>query len=199
MKIIGTYPSKKSEDPTGQNIIVWPDSAQIRSRKPVFVPDGDYMIITGLGAQIKSVGKSIDTRYASRYYSQILPVVFLLEEKAAEKVMAEEDPAACEIVADYTAICGDTINSEELGSLMIKTEVSPLVEKEGEEDVRRNFLEMEDASLLLDEAISVASRKNTLKTGDIVARILRVSLPAEYNTILSVSFNDTLLLENKLK
>lgn len=202
MKIAAAYISNSSQANTNMNIMVWPDSAMIRSGKPLFLPDDEEWryIMIGIAVKIDSVGKSIQQKYAERYYKELAPMAFVMTRTAAEKIRKHQDPLACEIVADYSLICGDFITAEGKWSTL-KTELNinklPTAAKEIEEI--NNKFEINGVQTVLAEAIFTASQNNTLKTGDIVAFIIPQSFNAYPETILRVKLADRTLIETKLK
>lgn len=202
MKIIGAYKSKSGEPTTGMNILVWPDSTMIRSGKPLFVPDdGFYMFCIGFGAKIKSVGKSISARFASKYYDEVAPMAFLFNSDVARQLLAGEDPAATAIVADYTVICGDFIPrcEEPRDGVAVEISVTPLPTAEKSVEPASISLFMKDIEGEMAGAIVRASIHNTLKTGDIVAFLTTDFIKAFPETLLKVGVDGKLLIENKLK
>ena len=196
MKIIGVYKAEKSRTDDGLNIMVWPDSAMIRTGKPVFIPDGEYKSIIGLGARITAVGKTILPKFAHRYYEDMVPVVFFLPTAAADKIAIGHDPEACDIVEDYSVICGDPFVAERK-EVTIQAQISSLLE-DADAGQTLNF-KLDDIQDCIDQAIASASKKNTLKTGDLVVRILRVWEKPTPDCILKIKIDNTFLLENKLK
>lgn len=203
MKVLAAYLASESKDPSGMNVMVWPDSSIVRSGKPVFLPEDDwYSVIIGFAAKIKDVGKSIQKKFASRYYNEVLPMAFFLEENVAQMVLEKEDPKACDIVADFTVICGDSIPTPlklATAGTEVSVEIKGLAGAEDEvEEISEsfNFSNVEES---LDYAISAASVRNTLKTGDFVAFILPKCYNVYPDTLLKIKFDGNLLIENKLK
>lgn len=169
MKILAAYESNIGAGPAGTKVVVWPDSVMIRSRKPLFLPDdGDYFLHRGLCVRIDAVGKSIAGRFAGRYYNEMAPMAFVLPAAVSDLLAEGNDPAACDIVADYSLICGD-------------------------------FIPKGGDLAAIDAAIVEASRRNTLKTGDIVAILPPEREKAERDTVVKISLEGKTLLENKLK
>ena len=203
MKIIASYLSNHSADSTGLNVLVWPDSAMIRSGKPVFLPDDAfYCILLGLGAKIKSVGKSIGRMFASRYYDEVMPVVFILNEDATQKILKREDPSGGEIVADYSVICGNTTilgDPRDIMGTRIEVIINPLPGAEPDTESVNETFGFANVKEAINEAIVEASIKNTLKTGDIVAYLLPRAYNADPETVLRVKMDNETLIENKLK
>lgn len=204
MKIIGAYLSEGSQDTTtGMNILVWPDSAMIRTGKPVFIPDDDeeYQILPGIGVKIKAVGKTIQERFAGRYYDEVMPLAFILKNETAEDLAKRLDPKACDIVADCSVICGDPIPIKEIEAkptVRVEFGIRSLQPEDGEEPVELKF-DLSNLRLGLAHAIVRGSQDNTLKTGDIVAYILPMGLGTRVDNLVKFSLNGNPLLENKLK
>ena len=196
MKIIAAYESNRGRDGSGYNILVWPDSAMILSRKPLFLPEEEDSIHVGIAAKIKAVGKSVKPKFAHRYYDAIAPAAFIFSSSVSSKLNRKEDPEATDIVADFSVICGDFTDAEGLNedltlSLSIKT-------LSGDERLSEN-LEVNNWENLLAEAIARATERNTIKTGDTVAVLLPGSFPAGRDSLLSIGINGVALIENKLK
>lgn len=192
MKIIAVYGQDRVQA-DAMKIMVWPDSVMIRSGKPLFLPEyGEYGVKGGIGVKINAVGKSIRPKFAGRYYSEITPMAFILPQNVIDCLEEGGDPLACDIVADYSIICGDYIQPF-AESFLIE------IREEGIRHYQHN-VEIRDLSNLIASAIATASRQNTLKTGDIVGIVLPGSLKAEYDSILKMTFGQEFsLLVNKLK
>lgn len=194
MKILATFKTQAS----GLASLAWPDSAMIRSGKPLFIPEESprYFAHIGFGARIDAVGKSVAERFAPRYYNEIAPFAFILTEEISDAITEGESPKAAGFVYDYALICGNFVPVEGMKQdLTLSASVSFPGETGTEEesvvcDWRRE----------LAETISEASKFNTLKTGDMAVRILPLRLEAKCDNILKINFGDNFtLLENKLK
>lgn len=213
MKIIAAYHSASSRADTGMNIMVWPDSAWIRSGKPVFLPDDRALFVwVGLAAQISAVGKSIRMNFAHRYYRYATPVAFILGDAPVSALKAHGDPRACDIVTDCSALCGAFLQVEALGNpLRLSIGLSPLAasiypreENSSSEEIKCEMETKEEINLAdplecLAKAIATASMDNTLKTGDLVGFMLPNFYKAEPDTLLKIDVDGLPLLENKLK
>lgn len=204
MKIVVAYKAGESGNNTGMNILVWPDSAMIRSGKPLFVPDGEMRIHPGLVTRINAVGKSIRHKFADRYFCEVAPAAFLLPLPASNRVSEELDPYACDIAADYTVVCGDFIPSEEvfqhegdLSECSLTLSLADLISRGEKTAECINVINVPDS--LLRDAIVAASERNTLKTGDLAGFIFRDSCKATPETLLTVTVDGKQLLKNKLK
>lgn len=198
MKLIAAYTSNSGD--SGLKCLVWPDSAIIRSGKPVFLPeDTSVHIHLGIGALIKSVGKSIEPKFALRYYDNVAPMAFLLPEGVSDKLAQCSDPLASDIVADYSIVEGNSFETIDLAQdIMIKATVKSL--RNPEEPEHEKYFVQKDWKTRLGEAISAASRRNTLKTGDIVAILGRDRIDAEFDTLIRVApTSGSILIETKIK
>lgn len=203
MKIIAAYKSKNAKNDAGLNILVWPDSALVKSGKPVFIEENEkYFLVPGIGAKIHSVGKSIKFKFATRYFNEICPLIMIMKDSVARCITDESDPLACDIVSDYSIIYGDSLCMEEFdesNSLNMEISISPF-------DGQQNFSSKTEIKLpvgLLEDtlynAIVAASLQNTIKTGDTVAVLFQEILPATSESILKVDLGNRLLIQNKLK
>lgn len=201
MKIIAGYPSISENGSFVTKVMVWPDSVLIKSGKPVFIPEnGNYDIFWGVGAKITSVGKSIRKKFAGRYYNEVAPVAFLLNKEASSKLQVKHDPSACDIVEDYSVICGDFIPSDELkGNCKLKVSMRSLDSQELSGTDCFEEATLKDVDDTLNEVMETASKRNTIKTGDLVACFLDGHFSAKTDTVLSIGINHRILLENKLK
>lgn len=205
MKIALAYRSNVSRDSSGYNILIWPDSSMIKSGKPIFLNDLDECnyILTGIGAKIKSVGKSIKSKFASRYYDEMMPMAFITKHRVADLITKNEDPKACDIVTDYAVVNGNTFLKDILETkdeLKVEVKLTSLyisaINDGSSIDTAFICCDIEKA---VDNAIESASKGNTLKTGDIVAFLLPGTYPAEHDNLLEITIDGRKLLETKLK
>ena len=197
MKIIAVYNDMVSADHIGSKILVWPDSVMIDSGKPLFFPEGNDMLILGIGAKIDAVGKSIRPKFAHRYFKDIFPMAFILRQNVARQILIGEDPKACDIVSDYCIIHGTSFVEDIPDLLKLHLSLSSL---KIEEQSFKFDIEIKDTSGRINKAIASASTVNTLKTGDIVAFFSDFATLIEHDSLLRVaSSNNNVLIENKLK
>lgn len=204
MKIITAYQSKSSADSTGLNVMVWPDSSMIRSRKPIFIPEEENTsVIPGLVVRITGVGKTIREKFATRYYDEIAPMAIVVNEDTAKKIAEHQDPLACEIIADYSVIIGDFIpfgNPEQRQTpLNLKLDIVRVNSPTRETVPLPESLTLEGIETHIGETIAMASRKNTLKTGDFVGFLQPTGYEISSDDILKIDINGETLLENKIK
>lgn len=199
MKLIATYKAKEGNGrEESMKTLVWPDSAIIRSGKPLFIADDETLRLhPGMGVRITGVGKSISPKFAHKYYDEVFPVIFLLTDSASGRINKGEDPNGCDLVADYSIIAGDSIpGGEDAENLTMELTAEDLT-KEASAPERETITTK--TTEYIREAIAVASRRNTIKTGDIVAYILPGNMKANQDTLLKVSVNGSGLIANKLK
>ena len=200
MKILIAYASNESHGDTGLNIMVWPDSAMIRSRKPLFLPNEDVRLLPGFVAKISAVGKSIRHKFAGRYYQELAPAAFVLDSRPARMITEHLDPPACDLASDFSIICGDFVDKESLISDI--SAASPWIEilKLGAGDcLLREQLNFGEPADRIDSAIVAASRRNTLKTGDLAGFVSDLAFSVSPDSLLRVGVGDKILIENKLK
>lgn len=202
MKIMAAYKSGSSPNRSGREILIWPDSAMILSRKPLFLPERDNFVMTAVGARITGVGKSIREKFAGRYYSEMAPMAFILGRDTADCISREESPRGCDFVTDYSVVCGDFISKTEIGhEAGMHVSVSPLGFTEPQDPAPYSAtITIREPLHGIDEAIADASVRNTLKTGDIVAYLTGTILTATPETLLTLTFDTHKpLLETKFK
>lgn len=199
MKIIAIYESLNGEDDIEKKILVWPDSAMIRSRKPLFLADDiSHFIHLGLGAYIDSVGKSIKSKFACRYFKEVSPMAFIFEEKVSNTLLNHKDPSACDIVRDYSVVWGNSISKEKLpDELMFQVSLN---DPEDSMSPPISNYKIYNSEEKIAEAIAIASMSNTIKTGDIVCFLLPFRLKADKDNVLRVSLIDSSpSIETKIK
>lgn len=198
MKIIGVYLSNKDEAATRGNTLVWPDSAMVRSGKPLFLPDSSPQAISiGFGAVITGVGKTIQPKFASRYFDSLMPMAFRLNKADSLMISQGISPLASGFVEDFSVLVGNPTAVTGLEAIL---ELRISLSDRNENPIFNDFTKIDDWMLKMHEAIAAASVRNTLKTGDIVAFISDTSLAVHPENRLRVSFGDTgPLLDIKFK
>ena len=187
------------------NTLVWPDSAMIRSGKPLFLPDDKMRLHIGLVAKINAVGKTIRLKFAGRYFNETAPAAFFLTEEVSRQIANMEDPPACHIVSDYSVICGDFISSPYSIPNSIQLGINPL--KHADPDICTGhsvadtdiLIKINEPEIMICNSIVAASVRNTLKTGDLVGFMLPEFYTVTPEKLLKVRVDGRLLIENKLK
>ena len=173
MKITGFYDNKEGH---GKGFLVWPDSVWLRNGKPMFLPSEDeiFKIILAPCIKIDRVGKSVTERFAGRYYSQAAYTAVMLNERAYNALRDGKDPYATDICNDCCILTGNFLDKtvwEKIKNINIT--FFPLLFKEGSEKQAYSLsFDPEDFFRLADMAVAMASRRNTLKTGDFIIPML---------------------------
>ena len=204
MKIILGYKSIKDEGLTLKTM-VWPDSSMVLSRKPVFMRDDESShLVLGFGVRITGVGKSIRKKFARKYYSEIAPLVLIGDSSLADKIKQNIDPLACDIVSDFSIISGDSMSADDFGGsegmLNVSVKLSPIYPSNTFEGYSEEInIDSKNVLSEIDDAIEKGSERNTLKTGDIVGYLTSRIFPSVVDSVLRISVNSKLLVENKLK
>lgn len=200
MKFIGIYnngPKPFAYAKTG--MMVWPDSAFIRTGKPLFIPEtGNFRLFITYCVRIDRLGKYIEKRFADRYYSEIAPVAAILPEKAAVRLAFGGHPEATDIVSDCALVCGDFISKDRIDE---GCRLRVAEENLRDEEDRAVFeFTLDDVKEKTDDAICFASLRNTLKTGDVIIPDFPAeSLRAERDTLIKTELDGDTLLRFKLK
>ena len=198
MKIMGVY-YRNDGDQTVPALLVWPDSSMIRSGKPVFLPSypSGCSVVTALGIKIDRLGKTIERKYASRYYNEVMPVAIVLSGKSAGELADHKEVSSSDIVADYTVICGNELHKE---SLSADSTATLKYETLDSEPIETATMDLSGAEDKIASAIVFAGKRNTLKTGDIVVLLdCSHTVPAQTDSKISVVIDNNELLKFKLK
>ena len=200
MKITGFYNRESQE----KGFLVWPDSVWIRNGKPMFLPEEDepFFILFAPCLRVDKVGKSVVKKFANRYYSEMCYSAVMLNKRAYQRLHDGKDPYAMDICADCCVITGNFKDKSLWENLKnINISFFPLFLNKGARSVTEN--EQIDTSQLFekaDEAISEASRLNTLKTGDlIIPELPKTGFEAIIDTKVELMAEDSELLTFKIK
>ena len=133
------------------------DSALVITPKPVFVPEvaAGYSLAVCPAVRISRLGKYIAPRFATRYFSEIAPVVRLLPD-------GDPYPASGLLIAGDCMAAEGSFSAWNPGDrleIVISGTLMP-------EPLR---LEITQESLMMNETIASVSRFMTLKNGDLIA------------------------------
>lgn len=190
MKILAAYP---------EGIMAWPDSTMIRSGKPLFLPaDERWRLLIAPGIKISRLGKSITAKFAPGYFEETAPMALLLPLRAAESLLAGLHPYATDLAADCAVVCGDFIPKEDLNPQSLCSVCVKNI-KNGETEKTLDF-GLSDFITHATEAVVSASRRNTLKIGDLVFPCFHYEiLEAIPDTRVIVKINNSELLTFNIK
>ncbi len=104
------------EDPV---IFMKPDSSILRNRRPFFLPDqwGRIEYETELVVRISRLGKSIEARFADRYWDAVTLGIDFTAREMQEKFRREGLPWELCKGFDQSAVTGDWIEKDKIGNL----------------------------------------------------------------------------------
>lgn len=200
MKIIGIYSVSTSQsDRPGLNMLVWPDSAMIRTGKPLFIPDDSpYRLFISPGFKISRLGKTITPKFARRYFDSVAPMAVIMPERSALRIAENRHPYATDIVADCAVVCGEFISMSNISpDSVFNIYNSDIYNTDPQSVVNDNMAWFEDAAC---EAVVFASIRNTLKIGDLIIPLLSGSgINAKPDAKFSAKIDEVELLSFKLK
>ncbi len=180
MKTVIFEPSSATPSSHSDSWRFIPDSALANAGKPFFLPDfaDSFEACIAPAIRISRLGKSIGGRFASRYYSEIIPAVHFRSAEFMQRLHAAglpEDPA---VGFDRSIIMGGPMQFADFENMTPLT-----LEKNGELEAEWNPA---DAEELIGNALEQVSAFNTMKTGDLL-------IPA-ISSFTGVSIGDTLSL-----
>ena len=165
---------------------LYPDSAVIINRKPLFVPNWGQPFVTqvALGARICRLGKHIAPRFAHRYWNAATVMLVTSSEKESGDMARCFDGAIA--MGDWMEVAADS-----------RCELNVTLSS----DTEKWLLPPHSATIasLIDEAIVTASRFMTIKMGDIIAVKLGGAHPIEIGDVLYGRINDEMLISIKIK
>lgn len=174
-------------------ILAYPDSVMVRSGNPVYLPEfnSSFTAIFYLGVKISRLGKSIAERFASRYYSQVAPVMVTLPVDLVNEFVSRGLPWTAAACFDRSVIVGDF------------REYSDLCER-GDFRIAFSNLPEVNAGLPTEKEIGMAiqevSRNNALKMGDLILVPLHfLPLTLQPDTFLNLYSEDEVLLKTSIK
>lgn len=175
-------------DPCSIPCTVIADSANVRPRTPLFVPDfaGEWRLRVAVAAVVGRLGKSIEPRFAYRYVAGVRFVAML---------MPGADVSASGIAASFDGALalGPELETDEADCPSVDV-VHPSL------PAGRANVALPPLRPLFDSAIALASRYMTLKTGDlIIPGFLEPEVSPEQDTRLMVSRADINVLDLKIK
>lgn len=144
------------------NEINWftlPDSTVIRTDNPFFVPDFDTVFKASftLAVKIGRLGKSIAPRFAHRYYAEATIAVTAHAGNLLDNLKRRGLPWDRAVSFDRCCMVGDFLPIEEI--LSQETTFAPS---------RTSCCGIKPAVSDIDRIISLISRDNTLKIGDLI-------------------------------
>ncbi len=171
MKIIGFFDNYK---PVVGNrpedaLIQLTDVSLLRNGKPFFVPDDghEYRAYPTLALKICRLGKTIPTRFASRYYTECAPALNIRDLTVLNRLRELSYPWTQAVAFDYSAPIGEFRSAPEILSGQKKI-IFRQIDSEGIEATPSIEFDVNQLHLSPDEIIASLSTRFTLKDGDII-------------------------------
>ena len=178
-------------------IFMKPDASLLKDGKPFFLPDfsSDMQYEAEVVVKINRLGKSIDRKFASRYYDEVTIGIDMTARDLQRKLRESGMPWEISKSFDNSAVTGKFISLEKEG-LDINS-IPFHLEIDGKKVQQGNTADM---FFKVDEIIEYISRFLTLKTGDLIF----TGTPAgvgnvEINNRLQGYINNRKLLDFRIK
>lgn len=174
-----------------------PDSAMLRSGKPVFLTheDEQYLLCPTVCFRVGRLGKRVAEKFADRYIDSLAPAVVILSQQSAAAVKAGRIPSAAEMIWDGCLVVGDFIDAYPWFQGETDTSLTLTYGKE-EKTLTRQPVLPEFAKTEL----AIASRYNTIKNGDLILSGIALNeAVAEIDTKAECLLGRQLLLRFKVK
>ncbi len=148
----------------GNDGICWymlPDSAIVRTDNPWFVPDFDdeFRLYPVFAVRIDRLGKSVSPKYAPRYYNEAAICMTAYAQNLLHRLREKGLPWDYAVSFDKSCMIGDFMPFP-----VISEDDTLIVEMAGK-IIKPDLAGIKD---IIDNTISVVSRNNTIKTGDLI-------------------------------
>ncbi|HPA88058.1 MAG TPA: fumarylacetoacetate hydrolase family protein [Bacteroidales bacterium] len=145
-------------------VFMKPDSALLKNNKPFFLPDfsADMHYEAEVVVKISKLGKSIEPRFAHRYYDEITAGIDLTARDLQTKLSKARLPWEISKCFDGAAPVGKFVpvaSVPDMGKLDFRLEINGRIVQQSNTS---------DMIFSIDEIISYVSRFFTLKTGDLI-------------------------------
>ncbi len=206
MKIFSVYNNYiSSNHRRSVDWIILPDSALLRSGKPVYLPgeDGSMDGFPSLCIKIGRLGKGVAPQFAQRYFSEVAPAIQFMPVKSMNAIMEGIPPKGSDVIFDGAVMVGDFIplnKNFNLSGVSKDTypDISISASVNKEESV--NVWDSSQMILSASEILSAISEYNTIKIGDLLLVALNpAGLPAKRDDSFKIFMGDSDLLSFKIK
>jgi len=166
-----------------------PDSALANAGKPFFIPDfsDEFEAMLAPVVRISRLGKSIEARFAGRYYHEIAPAVHFRAPALRKSLIESHRPTDMSHSFDRSVIIGSFSGIDCPGGALPSYR---LMKNGAEATVWRQS----DFIRSVDQAIETVSTANTFKTGDLIIAGLSAPTPISLGDRLEVECDDKTLL-----
>ncbi|MFZ4724782.1 MAG: fumarylacetoacetate hydrolase family protein [Paludibacter sp.] len=153
-----------STNPTQPVVFMKPDTAALKNNKPFFMPDfsEELHYETELIIKFNRIGKNIDKKFSSRYFSEIGLGVDFTARDLQRKLKSEGKP---------WEICKSFDNSAVIGNFMSVNELNDIQNIQFRLDINGKTVQQGcsvDMIFPINELIEYVSRFFTIKIGDIL-------------------------------
>ncbi len=182
----------KNEVPSEPVIFLKPETALLPKRNPFFIPEfsSDIHHELELVVRINRLGKSIEERFAQRYYNEATVGIDFTARDIQSALKAKGLPWERAKVFDGSAPVGKFVPLSALGSVQnldLRLEKNDEVVQEGNTS---------DMLFTVDRVISYVSQFMTLKIGDLIFTGTPAGVgPVKENDVLKAYLNDQELLK----
>lgn len=190
MKIICVVDTESAEP----SFFLKPDSALLLGRMPFFYPDfsNDICVQPHVVVRIDKVGKSIQERFAHKYYREVTLGLDIFARDLQRQLVAQGQPWTPSECFDGSAVLGAFVPYGESPSDAVVT-----LQKNGEEDARYHI---ESLHHTVDRLISRLSHYMLLRTGDYIFTGSPVPpVPIQIDDTLEATLNGRTLLSCRIK
>jgi 2-keto-4-pentenoate hydratase/2-oxohepta-3-ene-1,7-dioic acid hydratase in catechol pathway len=145
-------------------IFMKPDSALLKNGKPFFIPDfsSNVHYETEIVVKINKLGKSIDEKFAHRYYDEITVGIDFTARDLQNNLREKGLPWEISKGFDGAAVIGEFVKINEVGNIQDIDFHLDIDGKTVQKGHTKNML------FTVDQIIACASRFFTLKTGDLI-------------------------------
>lgn len=185
---VNNCPPASADSPLGWYLVA--DSGMSNTGKPFYLPDSPDGTSAFLCVAIRfsRLGKSIQKKFASRYYFEFAPALHFVNEGELSRLRKEGLPADPARSFDRCLMVGEFRNFDrnEKLSLLIN----------GEQTVT---FSLQDLYIPVDEIIERISKLNTVKMGDILIPGLPEGMKIKEGDILEVEANGSHEFKVKVK
>lgn len=170
---------------------VLPDSALLIPKRPLFLPDlqGPIKAYAAWAIRVNRLGRCISERFAERYYDKVSIAACLVAEGFCEQMRSLNGSDIAAYSFDGAVCLGEWINASESealeGAIQIEDQKALLKECDWKEKA--------------DKAITLLSKYQTIRQGDIIILKTESSLNLSINNHLKGVLNGTELLSVNLK
>jgi len=173
------------------------DASLLKDGKPFYIPDfsSDMQYETEIVVKINRLGKSIDRRFASRYYDEITVGIDMTARDLQRKLKKDGLPWEICKSFDNSAVIGKFVSLKEEGWSI--NEIPFRLDINGKTVQQGNTADM---IFKVDEIIEYISRFITLKMGDLIFTGTPAGVgKVEINNQLQGYINDKKLLDFRIK